>query len=1247
MKNKRLSKTKNAPQAKTDVIVVGIGGSAGGIDALQPIIKNIKRPSGLALVYVSHLPAKPKSTLAEMLQTKTPLIVLEVKNGMKAEQDHLYVMPSEADMLIEKGVFKLRPRHAEHMHYPINTFFESLAFDQKEKAVGVIISGTGDDGTNGIEAIKAAGGTVIVQDSASQFEGMPSSARASHVADLVLPLGGIARALKRLQKSPFIAPEYALPTDAFGKILLLVRDNTGIDFTSYKHATIKRRIARRMAMNKLKSEAAYLRHLSTHREELEALGQDILINVTEFFRDPELYVALRRKVFPRLIKNRPVGASIRIWVPGCSTGEEVYSLAIALNEYMRDKKVLFPVQIFGTDISDSALTRARLGRYSKRSAANVPDAYLKRYFQSADNENFQIARSIRDLCLFAKHNMVADTPFSNLDMVSCRNVLIYLDSPLQKKALSVFHYALRPQGHLVLGTSETIAGFQEMFDEVDKRNRIYVSVTKTARQRLNFTPTALPERFTPFKQGYTVNVDEFDAEKEAHRILLSRFTPSWVIVNEDLTILQFRGETYPYIEPAPGKATFNILKMARKDLVSKLSEALTSARKTNAPVSKSNIRAKINGSFRDVKIDVVPMGTRLKNRHFLVMFSEEKILAKDKLARRRASQSPHDEQISQLQRELIETTEYLQSLIEKQEVSNEELRSANEEVMSSNEELQSLNEELETAQEELRSSNEELIAVNEELQIRNEDLKHAKEALEIRAKERTSILENIQDYAIFLLDPSGIVASWNKTAEKIKGFTADEIIGKNFTIFYTPEDIRAGKPKKLLEVAAEKGRAEDTTWRLRKDGSRFWGNVIITPIHGSDGKLTGFVKVTRDLSAQKELQNAKDKLFAELEERIEERTRELAAETAEARASAERLLQSEDKFAILFYNSPIALTISDLESGELFDVNDAFLSLFGFTREEVIGRSRVSLGIMQKEEREGVIGILKRDGHFKNLTFRRKTKSGHDVYLLSNAVLLDIEGKQRIFTMNMDISAQHKMEQELRDADKKKNEFISILSHELRNPLAPILTHAEFLQQYLKSNGGNEELRETAEVIARQVRNMARLLDDLLDVSRILRNKVELRRETVDIKTIVMRAVETSNSLFETKNIRVDVSVPEIPLVIHADPVRMEQILVNILNNAAKFSKNSSSVDVKAVREGDFAAVHIRDEGTGISPQLLSEIFQLFVQADQTMDRTQGGLGIGLALAKNLVELHGGTIDAKSEGENKGSEFIVRLPLQQ
>lgn len=720
--------------------VVGIGASAGGLKAISEILDHLPSDTGMAFVVVQHLIPNSTTALPDLLAQHTQMPVQKIRDGMLVEANHVYTIPPNAILTIASGKFHLSPYESVAARYsPIDLFFRSLAEECRGQAIGVILSGSASDGTLGLRDIKTEGGITMAQEPQSaEYPSMPQTAISAGVVDFVRSLEGISTELVRLGQHPYrnllehsgTAAAFSDDDEAhFRSILQILRSVVGVDFTYYKQNTIRRRIWRRVMLSKFDRLAPYVNYLQSDTAEIESLYRDILINVTSFFRDPEVFEALRREIFPVIMKVRLPERNIRIWVPGCATGEEAYSIGMCLLEYMEREGLSLPVQIFATDVSEMAVSRARLGHYPESISLDVSPERLRRFFLRTQH-GYQVNKTLRDMCVFAQQNVVADPPFSRLDLISCRNLLIYLGPALQRKVIPIFHYALSQNGFLLLGSSESVSGFSDLFEQIDPKHRIYAKRLTTINLNYDLSldrdmsiQRSPVERYQPRE-----HISDIDLQREFDRIVLARYGPAGLVVNDAMTILSFYGHIEPYLAPATGQASLNMLKMVRDSLLLELRTALREAHNENVPVIKQALHVPLGNQFRDIQIEVVPLRTpRLRERCYLIVFTDttaavaghDTETAVADSAAVQAESDPLKLQVLRLQQELTDTREYLQAIIEDLESSNEDLKSANEEILSSNEELQSTNEELETAKEELQSSNEELRTLNEELINRN------------------------------------------------------------------------------------------------------------------------------------------------------------------------------------------------------------------------------------------------------------------------------------------------------------------------------------------------------------------------------------------------------------------------------------------------------------------------------------------------------------------------------------------------
>jgi two-component system CheB/CheR fusion protein len=719
--------------------VVGIGASAGGLEACNQFLRALPADTGMAFALVMHLNPRRASLLTELLARVTAMTVVEMKDGMAALPNHLYVNPPDALVEIRRGRFQLSSTSAKRgQPLLIDQFLCSLAADLGHQAIGVVLSGMGSDGTLGLKTIRAEGGLTLSQDEASAKYGeMPRNAIASGAVDLVLAPEELARELERIAALPHLRSkardvDELLPGDNqyLASVFTLLQASSGVDFTHYKPTTIKRRIARRMALHRIEKLDDYVRLLKRAPIELEILYRDMLINVTRFFRDPDTFAALRKQALPQLTKALGPDAPLRVWVPACSTGEEVYSIAITLLEQLAESDRPQHLQVFATDISDQAIDKARAGRYPASIEIDVSADRLRRFFLKTEG-GYQISKSIRDMCVFARQDVTRDPPFSRIDLISCRNMLIYMGPLLQKKLIPLFHYALNPGGVLMLGSSETIGASTDLFSLVDKQHKIYVKKTSARRTPLEVAVHRPLPQGAEARHRQPGTGEESATLREAERLLLAEYTAPSVVVDDHGGILQLRGPVSPFIRGTAGARGLNLLKVIHPALAAELRAALKQARNAGTAVRSSGLRLPGEGQGLAFDLLAVPFWSPAapRSRHFLVLFDCVHTLAEPRGKSTRPRQVRADDAdsrlLSLLRQELVVTKEHLQSSIEVQEANTEELHSALEEIQSSNEELQSTNEELETAKEELQSTNEELTTVNEELETRNSELVEA------------------------------------------------------------------------------------------------------------------------------------------------------------------------------------------------------------------------------------------------------------------------------------------------------------------------------------------------------------------------------------------------------------------------------------------------------------------------------------------------------------------------------------------
>jgi len=887
------------------MMVVGIGASAGGLEAFTQMLEASPADAGFTFVLVQHLSPHHESALPTLLSSHTAMPVVQVSDGIHIEPNHVYVIPPNMQMALSGETLQLKPRPDDRSGLtPIDGFFASLAEVAGDRAIGVVLSGTASDGAVGIRDIKASGGITIAQSPASaKFDGMPRAAIATGMVDLVMAPAEIGAELIEIARHPYLRPSNRADAQGIGedhlrRIFELLRPASGVDFRHYKQPTIRRRLLRRMALHRISDIHQYIRLLQADPIELRGLFQDLLIHVTRFFREPESFEALAAEVLPKLIDGRDPEMPIRAWVCGCATGEEAYSLAIVLTEFLQRQQSPIRVQIFATDVSETAIEHARAGLYPASISADVGADRLRRFFSRTDG-NYRVSKQIRDLCVFARQDLTRDPPFSRLDLVMCRNVLIYMEAVLQRKLIGLFHYALTPNSYLVLGQAESVGAQASLFSLVDKKHRIHrkKSLPSLLGAALTY-PSDYPVLMTPRKRAAVTSPQgEPGLQGEVSRLILERYAPAAVVVDNDLQIVQFRGQTGSFLEATPGDASLNLLKMLREGLLYGVRSALQAAKRSKQTVKKDDLQVRVGQAWTRVGIEVVPIMSGGR-QHYLVLFEDlERGAAAPAKARGRKTKAAAKTArvpagVALLKRELEASREYLQSIIQELEAANEELQSANEEILSSNEELQSTNEELDTAKEELQSTNEELNTVNEELHARNDEMSRVNSDL-------VNLVGSVQ-IAIVIVSGDLRIRRFTSMAEKVLNLIAADL---NRSIAHINPNIDCPN---LVELITESIDTVTPLEREVRDRQGRWYALRIRPYKSLDNKIEGAVLALFDIDILKRS--------------------EQSAQRAEAFADA--LLAGTTE--------PLALVDRDLR---IKKANAVFASLFGVDPAAIGGRA--------------------------------------------------------------------------------------------------------------------------------------------------------------------------------------------------------------------------------------------------------------------------------------------------------------------
>lgn len=1180
--------------------VVGIGASAGGLEAIEKFFDHVPDDSGLTFVVVQHLSPDFKSLMDELLARHTRLPIHRVEDGMAIRPNAIYLIPRKKNMVLSFGKLMLTNQDQKPgPNLPIDIFFQSLAHDMGDRAVAIVLSGTGSDGSRGIKEIHEAGGLVIVQDpETAAFDGMPKAALATGAADLVMTPDAMPDKILQYIQHPVRAEIHKACIDVqsgneLSAVYSLLRRQFGVDFSLYKPSTLGRRLERRMTLQSTESLADYLGMLEADSDELDHLYRDLLVEVTQFFRDKNAFDIIRNEVIPKLFEQASPDDGIRIWTPGCATGEEAYSLAMLFHEFAQQHKRNIDVKIFATDVHRTSLEAASAGIYREASVLDMPRPYLERYFVQKRGQ-YAVNQELRKMVIFAPHNLTKDPPFTKLDLITCRNVLIYLNPPTQRKVLTLFHFGLRTGGVLFLGPSESVSDLEEEFDIVDRHWKVFRKRRDirlhpgTGLATMPLSETALLLR------NPLINLGKNESHlTEVYEGLLNRYVPASLLLNENHELVHSFGNARKYLQVPEGKATTDVLKMLDNPLRIAVSSALHQATKTNNPVIYSGVRFTIDGRDRLMKVTAVSLpNKRTQSNFYQVCFEPEEALPAAAPAQAFDVQGESVERISSLERELMYTKEHLQSTVEELETSNEELQSTNEELVASNEELQSTNEEL-------HSVNEELYTVNAEHQRKIEEL-----------TQLTSDMDN-------LLASTEIGTVFLDLDMHIRKFTP--AAGRLFNLL--PHDV--GRPFKHIsnDLQMDNATLVGLIERMHADGKVVEREIEsplkqsflmrLLPYHAQNGQIVGtvltFIDITAVKQAKQELGVSQSRLDAVLEN---------STAIIFVKDLNDRYTLVNRSFATLMHGQP--QTIIGKTDFELFPAPLAR------SRCEQDHRVRDTLAVVETEE-------------------AYELADGPHTYLTTRFPLKDQKGRvYAVAGISTDITDRKRAENEAREALNRRDQFLAMLSHELRNPLGAILNAAQVLERHASDDALKHEARD---VIQRQVGQMSRLLDDLLDVTRIAQNRIRIEKVALDLREPLTEAIIAVKPTYETARVTLHMENSREGLPVLGDPARLQQMFVNLLMNAAKYTPSGGNVCLSAEKRNEQIEIRVKDSGVGIRPEMLEKVFDLFVQANETLDRAEGGMGVGLTLVRTIAEMHGGSVKAFSEGQHKGSEFVVRLPL--
>ncbi|WP_159729358.1 chemotaxis protein CheB [Methylosinus sp. Ce-a6] len=1184
-------------------MIVGIGASAGGLEALKTLLPTLPSDSGFVFVIVVHLQVSQPSLLAEILLPFSSMPVSQVAEDLEVEPNHVYVIPPGYNLSTIDShlrLSKIEERREERA--PIDHFFETLAKAQGDRCVGVILSGTGADGSFGLRKIKEHGGLTIAQDpKESQFDSMPRNAIATGLVDFVLPLEDMQWRMVRFATTrPRIEiaepPEGAPARDhqLLQSVLAEVRTRTNLDFSKYKRSTVLRRIRRRMQLNQKELLEDYLDFLRGDATEAQLLAEEFLITVTRFFRDAEVYDYLEKEIVPRLFEGKTSLETIRVWSVGCATGEEAYSVAMLMLEQAGRVTAAPKIEIFASDLHEPSLRRAREGEYADSIEAEVSPERLERFFVREDT-NYRIRKDVREIVVFANHNLLRDPPFSRLDLIICRNLLIYLQRELQNDVIDLFHYALNPEGLLLLGPSESIDR-TALFQPKSKQHGVFVRRNVPAPEpRLPVFPQTLG-RLGRF-DAPSLRLEPTLSYGALHQKMVERYAPPSLLVDQDFRIVHASEHVGRYLQVPGGELSASVFRLAREELRVELRAALHAAARNGESIHSRPVAIELDGKPTQVVVHVRPSKDAELGSLHLVIFDEYEAFDS-------APSVPLGPEAAEARAELDATRERLRAVIEQYETSQEEMRAGNEELQSINEELRSTMEELETSKEELQSMNEELQTVNQENRHKVEEL-----------SQLTGDLQNLMaatEIATLFLDRELRILRVTPRARDLFNVRASDS-GRPITELRH----RVGYGQLQEDALAVLGRFVPIQREIQSESGE-WYLTRIVPYRSSSDQIQGVVITLVEITQLKD---------AELTAR-----------------------NSEEKFRALVAASAQAVWSTDAE-GKVVEDSPSWREFTGQAPEQMRGMGWVDA--VHPDDRDQVSTSWQNCISTQtplNAEFRLRYASGGWRFVHSRVVpLRDGAGKLRGWVgMSADVTdrrAKELAQQEaevLRRASQRKDEFLAILGHELRNPLAPLRNTMVLFAKLLPDHS---ELRRIREIAERQVLHLTRLVDELLDVAKISSGQMELTKKRVELRDIVDAAI--ANVDFTIKEHRHELEVEQscATLEVEGDDVRLVQIFSNLLDNAAKYTHENGRIRVSLSRDGHDGLVSIKDNGIGLSPESLTRIFDVFSRVEPSGRNHIAGLGLGLTLVRRLAELHGGAVKARSDGLGKGAEFLVTLPL--
>ena len=1206
--NKYLPSEYNAEKSKTKYSrVIAVGASAGGLEALKSFFEHIPESDNNSYIVIQHLSPDYKSMMAELLQKHTRLPIVEIEDGMQIVSGHIYLIPPANNLVLKDDKLHLvnKPK-TQTLNLPIDMFFESLAREKKGDAIGIILSGTGSDGTRGVRAIKEHDGMVMVQSpEQSKFDGMPQSAISTGMVDYVLDTNEMGEELKNFILAPsvfhFKDGDIAYDKSELMKILSYVDQKTGLDFREYKHSTLARRVARRVNVCKCKSLSDYYSFMQSKDGEVEILYREFLIGVTKFFRDPQVWEVLIERIFPNLVAKKKDGEVIKIWDVGCSTGEEAYSLAMCLLEEIEKQGKNLELKIFATDIAEKHLEIGGKGCYPESIVADISEDLLLKYFLSKP-DGYHVTEKLRNSIIFSKHNIIKNPPFSNMDLVACRNLLIYFQPNIQRKAISVLHYALKEEGVLFLGTSESVSSHQDNFIELDRKWKIFQNINPSTRLKTEISHgssrSLVEDRSYKNKKSSLprANPVRDKLQNELTETILEQFGGASVFVDSEFNILQAVGEFRKYANLPITGFSINLLDMMGQDLKYIIQSTFKKAKSKNAKVHYNDAHFIHEGETKGVDIVVKPYKnlSKVDEATFVITFIEKEVnLADVETIDKITITNRTKEYVSNLEEDLRQTKEDLQTSLEEIETSNEELQAANEELLASNEELQSTNEELQSVNEEINTVNAENLQKMDDLSALNADMEN--------------LLKSTQIGTIFL-DGDLKIRKFTPTIKEHFSFINTDI-GRPISHFTT----NIGKSNLLNRVSKVLSTGVTLEKPIVSDKGEYYLRRI-SPYINTKGAIDGVVITFIDIQS---LQRSKQKLIL-----------------------------SERRFKSLYEKDPILHVSVDPNSSLITACNEMAVQVLEYqSKEELLGSS-----IFDLYDEETQIKALKSNkvfqetGYLVNMEQSILTHSGKKIPVILNATAEKDENDQiqSIRYTFVDISSRKEAEDKLveqkkalEQVNKDLEQFVSICSHDLQEPLATIKFGSDVLGKLYKDKL-DQKGQDYIEYIKDASTRLAEQIRALLEHSKIGRSGEMKLVDTKEVVEIVKYDLGK-----RIKDSKANVYIGTLPKIMGYE-VELRLLFQNLISNAIKYTAKDRDPEVRisAYKEDDSWVFSILDNGIGISQEDLKNIFTIFSRVPGT--ETKEGTGVGLAHVEKIVQLHGGTIWVDSQ-KGVGSTFYFKL----